>query len=106
MEKVDLFRVVGNRWSFHPIGTGTIFTYNTDTMQVIITCVATGRIINTVETYKDGGYAKPEIFKSASRDIYLTMVEDSSVSLDFSFFENTTYVGDGMVEVDFDLLKN
>ena len=106
MEKFDLLTKTGGYWHFHPLGTGTIFTYHTKAMQVIITCAATGTIINVVDKYEQGGYKTPEEFKEDAIDVYLGLVEDADVSMDLSFYENPTYIGECMIEVDFDLIKN
>ena len=106
MEKFNLLTITGGYWHFHPIGTGTIFTYHTKAKQVIITCAATGRIINVVDKYEQGGYKTPEEFKEDATDVYLGLVEDAEISMDLSFYENPTCVGESMVEVDFNLIKN
>jgi hypothetical protein len=106
MKKFNLLSETGGYWHFHPIGTGTIFTYHTQAKQVIITCAATGRIINVVDKYKQGGYKTLEEFKKDATDVYLGIVEDAEISMDLSFYENPTYIGDSMVEIDFDLIKN
>ena len=105
MEKFNLLTKTGGYWHFHPIGTGTIFTYHTKAKQVIITCAATGRIINVVDKYEQGGYKTPEEFKEDAKDVYLGLVEDAEISMDLSFYENPTCVGESMVEVDFNLIK-
>ena len=106
MKKVDLLTVTGNYWHFHPIGTGTIFTYHTTAKQVLITCAATGRMINTIDKYREGGYQTTEQFKKAATEIYMLMIGDADISLDLSFYPDPTCVGDSMVEVDFNILKN
>jgi hypothetical protein len=106
MKKSQLLTITGGYWHFHPLGTGTIFTYHTQAKQIIITCVATGTIINTVDKYEQGGYKTPQEFREDAIDVYLGLVEDADVSMDLSFYDNPTYIGECMVEVDFDLIKN
>jgi len=106
MKKFNLLTKTGGYWYFHPLGTGTIFTYHTQAKQIIITCVATGTIINVVDKYQEGGYKTPQEFRKDATDVYLGMIEYADISMDLNFYENTTYVGDCMVEVDFDILKN
>ena len=106
MKKVNLLTITGDYWHFHPIGTGTIFTYHTKAKQVLITCAATGRLINTVDKYREDGYLTPEDFKKASSEIYLMMISDDNISMDLSFYPHPTYVGNSMVEVDFNIMKN
>lgn len=106
MKKSQLLTITGAYWHFHPLGTGTIFTYHTQAKQIIITCVATGTIINVVDKYKQGGYKTPEEFKEDATDVYLGLVEEAEVSMDLSFYKNPTCIGDSMIEVDFDLIKN
>lgn len=106
MEKFNLLTENGGYWYFHPIGTGTIFTYHTQAKQIIITCAATGQIISTVDKYSLGGYKTQEEFKSDALDVYLGLIESTDISMDLSYYDNPTYIGETMVEVDFDLLKN
>lgn len=107
MKKVDLLTITGEYWHFHPIGTGTIFTYHTKAKQVLITCSATGRLVNTVDKYREGGYETPEQFKQASMEIYQMMIEDETCnSMDLGFYPDPTFVGNSMVEVDFNIMKN
>lgn len=106
MKKVELLTTTGDYWHFHPIGTGAIFTYHTKAKQVLITCAATGRLINTVDKYREGGYLTPEDFKKASTEIYMMMASEDSVSLDLGFYPDPTYVGNSMIEVDFNIIKN
>ncbi len=106
MKKSQLLTITGTYWYFHPIGTGTIFTYHTQAKQIIITCVATGTIINIVDKYQEGGYKTPQEFKKDAIDVYLGLIEEVGISMDLGFYENPTYIGDSLVEVDFDLIKN
>ena len=106
MEKFNLLTITGAYWHFHPIGTGTIFTYHTIAKQVLITCSATGQLINTIDFYRTGGFNTAEDFKKEASRIYLEMISDDNVSMDLSYYPNPTFVGDSMVEVDFNILKN
>jgi hypothetical protein len=106
MEGFQLLTINSEYWYFHPLGTGTIFAYHIRAKQIIITCVATGTIINVVDKYSEGGYRTPQEFRNNATDVYLEMIEYADISMDLNFYENPTYVGDSMVEVDFDLLKN
>ena len=107
MEKFNLLTKTGAYWHFHPIGTGTVFTYHTKAKQVLITCSATGRMINTIDKGHEGGYDTPEEFKKAAMEIYMMMIEDEACnSMDLDFYPDPTYVGNSMVEVDFNIMKN
>lgn len=106
MKKSQLLTITGGYWHFHPLGTGTIFTYHTQAKQIIITCASTGTIINVVDKYKQGGYNTPQEFKKDAIDVYLGLVEEASVSMDLSYYEKPTYIGECMLEVDFNLIKN
>lgn len=106
MKKFNLLTKTGGYWHFHPIGTGTIFTYHTQAKQVIVTCAATGAIIRVVDKYQEGGYKTPQEFKEEAVDVYLGMISDENTSLDLSYYENPKYIGNSMVEVDFELIKN
>ena len=106
MKKSVLFTISGEYWFFHAIGTGIIFTYHTKAKQIILTCNATGRIINTIDRYRDGGFSDPKQFKAEAKDIYMHMIEVDGISKDLDFYEHPSFVGDGMVEVDFKLLLN
>jgi len=106
MEKFNLLTITGAYWFFHPIGTGTIFTYHTKARQILITCSATGELINVVDLYNEGGFKTPEDFKKEASRVYLEMISEDNVSMDLSYYPNPTYIGNSMVEVDFDILKN
>ena len=106
MEKFNLLTITGAYWFFHPIGTGTIFTYHTKAKQVLITCSATGQLLNTVDLYRTGGFNTPEEFKAEAGKIYIEMISDDNVSLDLSFYPEPTHIGNSMIEVDFNILKN
>ncbi|MEK6829783.1 MAG: hypothetical protein AABY15_06705 [Nanoarchaeota archaeon] len=105
MKKSNLFTVTGEYWFFHPIGTGTIFTYHTKAKQILITCNATGRMLNVIDRYREGGFNSHADFKKEAKGLYLNMITEG-VSMDLDFYEHPNFVGEGMVEVDFKLLMN
>ncbi len=103
MKNFDLLTVTGEFWHYHAIGTGAIFTYSKRARQVIILCSASGTIIDVVNN-KD--YGSPQEFKEEASSIYVEMINNGDTSLELSFYENATLIGESMVEIDFDLIKN
>ncbi len=63
-------------------------------------------MINTVDKTREGGYDTPEQFKKACSEIYLLMIDQDHVSMDLNFYEHPTYIGNSMIEIDFNILKN
>jgi hypothetical protein len=106
MKKSQLITITGGYWHFHPFGTGTVFTYHTQAKQIIITSVATGTIISVVDKYEQGGYKTPQEFRKEAVDVYLGLIEGANVSMDLNYYDNPTYIGECMVEVDLNLIKN
>lgn len=103
MKDFDLLSVAGELWCFHAIGTGIIFTYHSRAKQVLILCSSSGTII---EAINNKNYNSPQDFKSEAKEVYIEMVNNGDTSLELSFYENATYVGNTFIEVDFDLIKN
>jgi len=103
MKQTALFTTSGTAyWHFHPIGTGIIFTYHVDSMQVMTTCEYTGQLIETKDFYAEGGLSKEE-FKKSTKEIYKEMLEDG-FTINLDYLDDPEIVG--VIGVDFELLLN
>lgn len=103
MKTFNLLTITGEYWHYHAIGTGMIFTYNKTAKQVVVLCSANGTIIDVIN---NKNYNSIQDFKKEASGIYIDIIDCGDTSLDINFYDNPTIVGNGMVEVDFDLIKN
>ena len=102
METPKLTTELGDLWFFHPIGMGVVFIFEHKNTKLTVTCCATGHPISIAKRE----YKTIEEFEGACKDVYKKMIDDGIQSQDMDFYENATFVGESMVEVDFKLLQN
>jgi len=104
MKQTALFTISGKAyWHFHPIGTGLIFNYSIQSMQVLVTCEFSGQLLETKDFYQAGGFKTPEEFKFSAMEIYQEMVQDG-ITVVIDYLDDPTIVG--CIGVDFGLLCN
>lgn len=105
MQTLSIFTTTGQYWHYHPIGTGVIFTYHRKAKQILLVCKETGCLIQTIDKYEDGGYNSETEFKKEAQEAYIGMAL-SGVTRDLDFYEETSFIGESMVEIDLKLLMN
>lgn len=102
METPKLTTELGDMWFFHPIGQGIVFIFEHKVAKLTATCCSTGRPVSIAKRE----YKTIEEFEEACKEVYLAMIEDNIVSRDLDFYEKTEFVGNTMIEVDFQVLQN
>jgi hypothetical protein len=102
MEAPKLITTAGNLWFYHPIGMGLVMTFDSKAFKLTVSCCNTGRPISVAKRE----YKTIEEFEEAVKEVHLLMIEDGVNSRDLDFYEDTTYIGDSMIEVDLKLMQN
>jgi len=102
MNKPRLLTKTGGLWHFHTIGTGIIISYSTFSNKIRLINESTGNIIYCIPIE----FKTINSFETFVKKHYLKMLENPVPSLNMSYYDEPTYLGDAKVEVDFKLLLN
>ena len=103
MKQTTLFTTSSTAlWHYHLIGTGLIFNYSVNAMQIMTTCEFSGQLIETKDFYNEGGFSKQE-FKESCEILYKEMMQDG-FTINLDYLDDPEIVG--IIGVDFQLLMN
>lgn len=96
---------VFNLWTFHPIGTGVIITYNEKTRELKWLSEPTGICFSRESIATP--YKNIAEFKKEGIKMYKTLINDN-ISLTMNYYDDPTIIetATGNVAIDLEILKN